>query len=356
MAGSTARYTRVPRVGALASLGCIALSTLLSVGAAHVAYAAASPTAVSTGQLFGVHPVQQGRTTLPGGHFNYALVAGQSVSDGIVVENLSDHTLIVQVYGADLLTASGGGLAPAQPTATMHEVGAWITVSAPSITIAARSQVTDAFTVTVPKIVSPGQHLGAVVASADAGMTAQGNPIEARVALIAVVTVPGVAVASGALTPLSVSKGSGQPRFGITLSNTGNVLLTYAASLDITGDDGHHVATIALLPTSAYVVPGGKVPLAALWKQAGVKPGTYRVQATVVILTDGARAGTLSSQVLTLQIASAFPMLAVVAGAVLIVFIALLAAWFIGRRRRYGRIFTRDRAFPVPRGRLSGVR
>jgi hypothetical protein len=338
-------------------LSCIALSTLLSAGASTVVHAAPSPSVASPGQLFGVHPVQQGRTTLPGGHFNYALVAGQSVTDGIVVENLSDHALNVSVYSADLLTAAGGGLAPAQPTATMHEVGAWITVSAPSITIAAHRQVTDAFTVTVPMVVSPGQHLGAVVASADAGMAAQGNPIEARVALIAVVTVPGVAFASGALTPLAVSAaGSGQPRFGITLSNTGNVLLTYAGSLEITGDDGRHVASIALLPTSAYVVPGGKVPLAALWKETGARPGSYRVQVTVEIFADGAPAGRLSSQVLTYQISAAFPTLAVVAGALVIAFVLLLAAWCIGRRRRHGRIFTRERVFPSPRRGLSGVR
>ncbi len=304
-----------------------------------------------------MHPVQQGRTTLPGGHFNYALVAGESVTDGIVVENLSDHTINVSVYGADLLTAAGGGLAPAQPTATMHEVGAWITVSSPSITIAAHEQVTDAFTVAVPMIVSPGQHLGAVVASADAGTTAQGNPIEARVALIAVVTVPGVALASGRLTPLTLSAaGSGQPRFGVTLSNIGNVLLTYAASLDITGDDGHHVATIPLLPGNAYVVPGGQVPLSAVWREAGARPGNYRVQATVVISADGTPARTLSSQVLNYKISAAFPTLAVVAGVLVIALVVLIATWLIGRRRRHGRIFTRERVFPFPRSGLSGVR
>lgn len=338
-------------------MSCIALSTLLYAGTSTVVHAAPSPSVTSPGQLFGVHPAQQGRTTLPGGHFNYALVAGQSVTDGIVVENLSDNAINVSVYGADLLTAAGGGLAPAQPAATMHEVGAWLTVSSPSIIIAAHQQVTDAFTVTVPMIVSPGQHLGAVVASADAGTTAQGNPIEARVALIAVVTVPGVASASGALTPLTVSAiGSAQPRFGITLSNSGNVLLTYAASLDITGEDGHHLATIALLPATAYVVPGGQVPLAAVWKDAGVQPGTYRVQATVVIFADGTPAGTLSSQVLTYQIAAAFPTLAVVAGVLLIALVVLIATWLIRRRRRHGRIFTRERVFPSPRSGRSGVR
>jgi hypothetical protein len=355
--GSSARWTKAARVGAFASLGCIALSTLMSVGTSDVARAAASPSPVSPSQLFGVHPVQEGRTTLPGGHFNFALVAGQRISDAIVVVNYSDHTLNIHVYGADLLTAVGGGLAPAQPTATMHAVGAWITVSAPTIAVAAHSQVTDAFTLAVPAVVSPGQHLGAVVASASAGTTPQGNPIEARVALIAVVTVPGVVDASGALSPLSMSTaGSGSVRFGITLSNTGNVLLTYAGSIDITTSAGRHVATIAVAPTSAYVVPAGQVPLVAIWKDGSATAGDYRAKATIVILADGTPAGTLSSQVVDLQVTAAFPALAVAVGVVVTLLLVLLATWSIRRRRRYGRILTRDRAFPVPHKRLTGVR
>jgi hypothetical protein len=351
----SARGTRTARVRALGAFGCLALSTLLSTRASTVVHAAASPPA-SSGALFGVHPAQQGQTTLPGGHFNFALVAGQSVSDAIVVENFSAQTLTIHVYGADLLTAAGGGLAPAQPSATMHEVGAWITVSAPTITVAAHSQVTDAFTVTVPAMASVGQHLGSVVASADAGTTPQGNPIEARVALITVVTVPGVAHASGALTPLTMSAAPSGQHFGITLSNTGNVLLTYAASITLTRGDGDRVATMELLPTSAYVVPGGLAPLATPWNEAGVAAGDYRAQATVVLLSDGEPVGTLTSQVVTLQIASAFPLLIAVAGVLIVLLVLLLAVWAIRRRRRHGRIFTRERAFPMPRRGVGSTR
>ncbi len=354
--GLIVRSTSAARTRALASFGCVALSTLLSVGTTDVAYAATTPSATTPSQLFGVHPLQEGRTTLPGGHFNFALVPGQSISDGIVVENFSDHTLMVHVYGADLLTAVGGGLAPAQSTATMHAVGAWITVRTPTIAVAAHSQVNDAFTLSVPDAVSPGQHLGAVVASADAGTTPQGNPIEARVALIAVVTVPGVAHALGALSPLTMSATSGSVRFGVTLSNTGNVLLTYAGSIEITSTDGHRVATLALVPTGAYVVPEGNVPLDATWKEGGVNAGDYRAQATVVIVADGKPAGTLSSPVVDVQITSPVPALAIAAGVLVILLLLLLATWSIRRRKRYGRIFTGGRALPMPRRGVSGVR
>src|ERR1700730_6483760 len=114
----------------------------ITTGAAAIPVAAAASPAPASAQaqLFGVRPIHMGQTTLPGGHFNFALVPGQSLSDGVVVENFSDHALGFQVYGADLLSASGGGVAPAQRTDTMKEAGAWIGVTTPSVTIPAHSQ------------------------------------------------------------------------------------------------------------------------------------------------------------------------------------------------------------------------
>jgi hypothetical protein len=350
---SPERPLNVTRVKALASLGCIALSTLLSIGTSGGVQAAATPSP-SNAQLFGVHPVQQGSTTLPGGHFNFALIAGQRVTDGVVVENFSDHTLTVHVYGADLLTAAGGGFAPTQPTATLHEVGAWIVVSEPTLTIVAHGQATDTFTVSVPAMVSVGQHLGAVVASADAGASPQGNPIEARVALLTVVTVPGAARAAGMLTPLSVSSAAVGLEFAIALSNTGNVLLTYTAALNITAPDGRRVSTISLQPVGAYVVPGGRVPLDALWKQSDVGAGDYHAQATIVIVADGKAAGRILSQDVDLEISGAFPTVAVIAGVLVVGLVLLLAVWLTHRRRRYGRILTHERSTLLPRSGLNG--
>ena len=74
-----------------ASLCCLGLLTMLLVVAQGVARAATTAS-TSQGPLFGVHPAQQGGTTLPGGHFNFALVPGQRITDGIVFgESLQSH-------------------------------------------------------------------------------------------------------------------------------------------------------------------------------------------------------------------------------------------------------------------------
>lgn len=332
------RFSHIARARALVAVGSLLLIAALAIAPDEAVRAAGqSPSAAPT-QLFGVHPVQEGRTTLPGGHFNFALVPGQRISDAIVVENLSARALRFDVYGADLLTATGGGLAPAQPSATKREVGAWITVSVPAFTIAAHRQFTDQFTLAVPAKVSSGQHLGAVVAAADVGLTAQGDPIEARAALIAVVTVPGAAHPSAMLTPLVGSEAmGGRVGFDLTLSNTGNVLLTYAGVVVIEDAERQRVATVPLTPTSAYVVPNGHTPLGAIWKEPSPLADTYHAEATVTILADGEPIRTLTSQSLVLRFSPGIPVLVPVALGFAIGALILLLIWIArsvaGRRR-----------------------
>lgn len=316
----------------------LALVAVMAFGMAEEVRAAAPSASPAPSQLFGVHPVQEGRTTLPGGHFSFALVPGQRISDGIVVVNFSSHPLRFHVYGADLLTATGGGLAPAQPAATMREVGAWIVVASPMITIGAHDQFTEEFTIRVPATASAGQHLGAVVAAADVGVTGQGTPIEARAALIAVVTVPGSVRPLAMLSALSGS-GAGTGRFGfrIALSNTGNVLLTYAGWLTIDDAHGHLVARLPLTPTNAYVVPSGRVPLAAMWREPAALGDSYRATAIVTILANGKGVGTLTSQSLAVRFPSVVPswFVALLALATLLMLILVAWAWRRAGRRQH---------------------
>lgn len=321
-------------------------TVLIAVPAFFPAAVAASPSpGLAPTQLFGAHPLQEGRTTLPGGHFSFALVPGEKISDGVVVENFSGHSLDFQIYGADVLVAAGGGLTPAQPTATMRGVGAWITVLTPAVTIAANSQFTDNFTVTAPSVVSPGQHLGAIVVAANVGTTPQGNNIEARVALITVVTVPGVAHPSARLSSLTTASAPpNQLAFGITLFNTGNLLLTYAGSVRVYDGEGRNVATLPLTPPNAYVVPTGRIPLAAVWRRTLPESGSYSARATVTVMANGKPVAVLTSQSLGLSF-SGSPSMTVLGLALLCgLGLLLVATWIFFRRahrhsrRRAGRL------------------
>jgi hypothetical protein len=203
-------------------------------------------------------------------------------------------------------------------------------------------------------VVSVSPHLGAVVASADVGTTPQGNPIEARAALITVVTVPGTAHPLASLGALSGSTAiTGTIGFAVTLSNTGNVLLTYAGSVAVDDRNGHRIATLPLTPINAYVVPTGDVPLTAAWKEVAPLGNQYSAKATVTILADGKAVRTLTSQSLLLKFTSGFPFLAVVvAGLVLLMIVALVVAFRIrAARRRHAR-----RVWVALGARAGGVR
>jgi hypothetical protein len=180
-------------------------------------------------------------------------------------------------------------------------------------------------------------------------VTAQGDPIEARAALIAVVTVPGAAQPSARLTPLVGSDATaGQVGFGLTLANTGNVLLTYAGLVVIDDAEGHRVATLALTPTNAYVVPSGQTPLAGVWKEPTPLADTYRAEATVTIFANGKPIRTLTSQSLALRFASGVPVFVPVAITLAIAAMILLMVWIA--RSVAGRRHTSD----APRGRRAG--
>jgi hypothetical protein len=223
----------------------------------------------------------------------------------------------------------------------MRDGGAWIVVDKPLVTIPARGTFTDNFRMSLPSVVSPGEHRGAVVAAAIVGRTPQGSAIEARTALITVITVPGLASSSGSLGALSKSAaGAPQLDFAITLSNTGNLLLTYAGSVEIFDSGGRKLATLPLTPTDAYVVPAGQVALSALWTDAVPESGNFTARASVTILARGKPVATLKSQSLDFAIFSWPAFLLKVAAVLLaLVIVALLAAiWPVvhtvrGRRR-----------------------
>ena len=309
-------------------------AVMATAPAATLATAASPPTDTNHAQLFGVRPMHEGQTTLPGGHFSFDLVPGQSISDGVVVENFSNHSLDFHIYGADLLSASGGGFAPAQAGATMHEAGAWISMSTPKVSIPAHGQFTDEFTLTLPTTVSPGEHRGTVVAAATVGLSPGGSNIEARTALITVITVPGALKPSASLSALTRSAAGPQHLgFEIVLSNTGNLLLTYMGAVQIYDGAGRKVASLPLTPADSYVVPAGHMTLAALWKDPIPRSGNYSAQATVTILAKETPVTTLTSGSLALSFSS-WPLFQLRLGIALGTLFFLTATWAVTRRVR----------------------
>jgi hypothetical protein len=214
------------------------------------------------GPLFGLRPSLYGKTTLEKGHFQYAVKAGSKVQDAVEVLNLTDESLKVQLYPADLEQSPGGAVSPAQATDEMEAVGEWMGLERDSVTLPPKGKKYVSFTVDVPKDVRPGDYLGAVVGAVNTEQMINGLTVESRVALTARVRVPGSPKLAAEIGPLRVTDGG--RTFDVELRNTGNLFFTTKGTVDI-DSGGRRVASLRLSPPDVYLIPGGRASFRARW-------------------------------------------------------------------------------------------
>lgn len=254
----------------------LALIALLAVGAT-----AGSVLAVSSAHGWSLKAKYSGQTTLPHEHYHYAVLPGGSVQDAVILDNFDPFPHTIDVYGADMEEAQGGGLAPAQQDQQMHGVGLWLAVSHHTITIPPGQEVQDPFTIKLPQQVVPGDYVGAMVAEDTAPVQSGGVSVSARAALLVEVTVPGSAHPAATLTPLVAHpSGDNSNQFTISATNTGNVLLSVTGFITVTDTNGNLIHQIAINPGDAYAIPGGTLDLTTA--AYGFPKGTFTVQAQLV--------------------------------------------------------------------------
>lgn len=283
MAARLGRRVRVCAAGCLAAV--------IVAGSLAGPVAAAAPSAPRA-QGLSVRPALSGETTLPSGHFTFALPAGALAGDAFVVQSSEPAPRRVAVYAADLLPATGGGVTPAAEGQVMLGVGKWLTLPAVTAPLPADGQIRVPFTLAIPAGAAPGTYNGAVVAEASAGTTAAGIPVGLRLALIVHVVV--VAAAAPALTVGAVGPGAaaapgGSEPLVVTVRNGGNVNLGVDGAIVMRNEGGAVVGRVPLGPAGLYVVPGGTAVLrgAFAWPR-----GLRRATATAVIATTiGAQPG-----------------------------------------------------------------
>ena len=313
------------------ALLCIGvLASLASFAAPPAQAATRTPTpAPGGGPQFGVRPALTGRTTLTHNHFAYALAAGgaASIADAVVVSNDTAAPLTFEVHGADMITATGGGFAPAAEGAPAQLVGGWIHVQQPQVTVPPRGEVQDAFTVTVPAGQPAGDFLGAVVV-VEKSVNARGLQVLTRAALTVDVTVVEKAELRASTGALGAVRQNDGVHFSVVVHNTGNVLFTFHGDVDVRDGGGHVLATVPLDPTGLYVIPGGDATVSGVWSGLPLW-GSASAVATVEAQTSGAGSATVHTGAVQLGF---FPWPLVIAAGAAIV--AVVVAVLVLRRRR----------------------
>lgn len=205
--------------------------------------------------------------------FHPKLVPGEVYADSVTVSNYAAAPLTFHLYGADAINAHGGGLSVRRRTDTQTDIGRWIKLPYPELTVPARSASVVPFTILPPPQASPGDHVGGIVAEETQGTTSRSGSVPITVLQAVGVHVYGRVV--GPLHPrlavghLSLSLGdSVATQFGgsvdahvrFSVTNPGNTVLSPAATVELTtpfGTAARRTLTVGqLLPGNslAYAV------------------------------------------------------------------------------------------------------
>jgi hypothetical protein len=112
-------------------------------------------------------PAGSADPTKPGDRstLTYQVAPGAELDDAVTLFNYSNVQLNFTVYGTDAYNNEDGAFDLLTTEQEPSDVGSWITVIQENVTVPARSQVTLPVTLKVPADASPGDHVGAIVAS-----------------------------------------------------------------------------------------------------------------------------------------------------------------------------------------------
>ncbi|MCT9087756.1 DUF916 domain-containing protein [Streptomyces sp. ASQP_92] len=228
-----------------------------------------------------VFPASTGAAQRP--YFYLSADPGTTLDDKVTVANKTAAPLSFRLYGADAYnTERDGGFAVRTEKERQTGVGAWAKPGRTTLTVPARSQVTVAFTLTVPPDAEPGDHVGALVALDD--RVAPGSGADGKVAVgiqqavgariylrVGGPTVPALAVEDVSLSqhrPLVPGVGESRADITYTLHNRGNVTLTPKVALSATGLFGRTLLSRGLAKVPSELLPGQRVTLTEVWRGA----------------------------------------------------------------------------------------
>ena len=180
-------------------------------------------------------------------NLSYEVDPGAELEDAVTLYNFSNVQLTFRVYATDAFNNEDGEFDVLPADQAPSDVGSWLTLPQPNVTVPPGAQITMPITVKVPADARPGDHAGAILASSEAaGTGADGKVVTldrrtgTRVYLrVAGALQPDLAIESvdtsyrPALNPLD-----GTATVTYRIQNRGNVRLSGAHSASVAGPFG----------------------------------------------------------------------------------------------------------------------
>lgn len=198
-----------------------------------------------------------------------AVAPGKVYRGSVTIANLTPAPLTFNVYPADGLNTSGGGLSLRRRTDPQTGIGAWTHVAQSQVSVPGRTDALVPFAINPPANAAPGDHVGGIVAEETQGVQSHSGSLP--VTVLQAVAVRIYARVSGPLHPglaihnlsLKATGGTGQAFTGstsakvsFTIVNNGNTVVdpntTVSSSATIGGGATlQHVYIGQLLPGSS---------------------------------------------------------------------------------------------------------
>ena len=204
-------------------------------------------------------------------NLSYQLAPGTSVDDIVVVYNLGNTPLDLRVYATDAFNNDDGDFDLLPGDELPSDVGSWVLLATDRVTLAPGTQATIPIRITVPPDASPGDHVGAVLASSVSTFDNGDGPtidVDRRTGTRLYIQVDGPLNPQLAVANLSTEYShaanslAGSATVTFTLENRGNVRLGGRPTVSISGPFGLAERSVTLdgIPE---LLPGESVELSA---------------------------------------------------------------------------------------------
>ncbi len=236
-----------------------------------VVIGASSPASAACGPTFTFGPAPSPDTQAPRSSFRYSLRPGETISDTLLLTNLTNQPEEFLIWAADGYNTPRSGYLVLRPsTYPKKDVAKWITlpVTTGVHELPAQTTATLTFVLQVPPNATPGDHVGGIEAldvtpqPSTNGKT-QFN-VHEGIASAVFVHVIGPLRPSAAVVAINVAES--EPALGFApgtshgfisykLENTGNTLLSGRVYVHVTDMFGHTVKTFPSTPVANFI-PG----------------------------------------------------------------------------------------------------
>jgi hypothetical protein len=333
----------------------LAAPLVRQAGAAPAHRAAASAT-TPTRAFFGLGPASA--TAIDGRpYFSWAATPNAALGDHVAIVNFGTVPVTLNVFAANAVSLAKGGTGFQSRGQSHGGLASWITLHFPhnssTLSLPPHSKVIVPITLVVPKNATPGDHVGAIIASLTSTIVSKNH---AKVHLVQQVAARVILRISGRLRPLLTvadlrvsydnklnPTSSGVASLHFTVQNSGNELLGGKPQVEIQGLFGttEVAAHPVLIP---IMLPGGSD------SESVTIPGVYPqlLMNAKVTITPTVATGQYDTGLSKYSATKSFWAIPTIL-LIIVVVLILLAGWWIWRhrRRRTGPV---GDAAPVPSG------